>query len=561
MHRRAFLSAALSFGLLHRARPASTRGFEDVTARSGVRFRHFAGKTSQKYLPESMGAGVALLDYNNDGLLDIFFVNGAALQDPMPQGAKPDKSGAKCWNRLYRNNGDGTFTDVTDAAGLRGEGYGMGVAVGDFDNDGFADIYVTGLGRNHLYRNMGDGTFTDVTDKAGVAGSGWCTGACFVDYDNDGHLDLVVARYLDWDFSRNIYCGQKEAGLRAYCHPDQFQPARHLLYRNNGDGTFMDTSASSGIGAVPSKGLGIAIEDFNRDGRPDILVANDSFPQQLFRNIFNGNDRDGVFAEIAGDLGMAYDEDGRTFAGMGIDAADYNGDGWPDVFINALALQRYALFRNDRAQSFEYVSGETGVGRFSANHSGWGAKFLDYDNDGSRDLLVAQGHVMDNIELTQPSIRYLEPLLLLRNQGGKFTDVSGQSGEVFRKPLAARGAAFGDLNNDGSLDVVVNCNDGPALILKNNSAGASHWLMIDTQGRRSNRDGIGARIRIKSRSGIEQHAFVSRGGSYISAGDKRAHFGLGSDASPLAVEILWPSGTVQRLANVKCDQMLKVTEP
>jgi enediyne biosynthesis protein E4 len=433
MRRRSFLSTMLAQGITAgfvqsaRASPPTHRGFEDITAKSGVHFRHAASKTSQKYLPESMGSGVAMLDYNNDGLQDLFFVNGAALRDPMSTGTRPDKSDPRYWNRLFKNNGNGTFTDVTIPAGLRGEGYGMGVAVGDFNNDGWPDIFVTNLGRNILYRNNGDGTFTDVTEKAGVGGSGWSVGACFVDYDRDGLLDLVVIRYLEWDFSSNIYCGDRQKGYRAYCHPNEFKPATHLVYHNNGDGTFTDVSKKSGLSASPGKGLGIAINDFDRDGWPDIVVANDSFPEQLFRN-----NRDGTFTEVGAGMALAFDEDGKTFAGMGVDFADYDNDGWPDVFINALASQRYALFRNQNGGSFDYVSGSTGISRATSGHSGWGAKFIDFDNDGWKDLFVAQGHVMDNIELTQPSTHYREPLLLMRNQKGKFEDVSARSGDVFR---------------------------------------------------------------------------------------------------------------------------------
>jgi hypothetical protein len=535
---------------------AAHRGFEDVTAKCGLRFRHAASKTSEKYLPESMGSGVAMLDYNNDGFQDLFFVNGAALRDPMPAGSKPDKSDPRYWNRLYRNNGNGTFTDVTIPAGLRGEGYGMGVAVGDFNNDGWPDIFVTNLGRNTLYRNNGDGTFSDVTARAGVEGSGWSVGACFVDYDRDGHLDLIVVRYLAWDFDSNIYCGDRQKGYRAYCHPDEFKPTTHLVYHNNGDGTFTDVSRTSGLGASPGKGLGIAVNDFDRDGWPDIVVANDSFPEQLFRN-----NRNGTFTEVGAEMALAFDEDGKTFAGMGIDFADYDNDGWPDVFINSLASQRYALFRNQKGLSFDYVSGSTGISRVTSEHSGWGAKFIDFDNDGWKDLFVAQGHVMDNIALTQPSTHYREPLLLMRNRNGKFEDVSALSGDIFRLPLAARGAAFGDLNNDGSIDVAVNCNDGPALVLMNRGGNGNHWLLVNTIGTKSNRDGIGATIRLVSASGEVQYGFVSTSGSYASACDKRVHFGLGQATAVSLLEITWPSGTVQKIENLKADQVLTIREP
>jgi hypothetical protein len=553
LKRRDFIGALLAAG---RGGCAEQPAFRDVTARSGIRFRNLASRTSQKYLPEAMTGGVAMIDYNNDGHLDLFFVNGAALGDPMASGQAPDKSGPRFWNRLYRNNGDGTFTDVTSAAGLRGHSFGMGVAVGDYDNDGNPDLYVTNLGSNILYRNNGDGTFTDVTAKAGVAGGGWSTGACFVDYDRDGHLDLVVARYMEWDFADNHYCGERRPGYRSYCHPDRFQPVHHLVYHNNGDGTFTDISRKCGIAESPGKGLGVAINDFDGDGWPDILVANDSWPQQLFRN-----NRDGTFTESALASALAFDEDGKTFAGMGVDFADYDNDGWPDVFVDALAHQRYALFHNDKGRGFEYVSGSSGVSGITTLHSGWGARFIDYDNDGWKDLVVGQGHVMDNIELTQPSVRYREPLLLMRNQDGKFVDVSRLGGAPFQIPLAARGAAFGDLNNDGFLDIAVNCNDGPAMILLNEGSNGNHWLMVNPVGTRSNRDGIGAKARVVSASGKQQFGFVSTAGSYLSASDRRLHFGLGGDDRVRLLEIEWPSGARQRLENVPANQILTVAEP
>jgi hypothetical protein len=529
--------------------------FEDITAKSGIRFKQESSRTSEKYLPESMGGGVAMLDYDNDGWLDLFFVNGAKFLDPMPPGALPDKSDPRYWNRFYKNNRDGTFTDVTEKAGLQGRLYGMGVGTGDYDNDGNMDLLVTNLGGNVLYHNNGDGTFTDVTAKAGVGGSGWCTGACFVDYDRDGHLDLIVSRYVEWDFSSNVYCGDHKPGYRAYCHPDQFNAIAHLVFHNNGDGTFTDVSKKCGIAASPGKGLGIAVSDFDGDGWPDIFIANDSVAEQLFRN-----KHDGTFEEVALAAGLAYDQNGHVFAGMGADFGDYENSGWPSVFVNALANQKYKLFRNDKG-TFDDVTDSIGLGASTMSHSGWGAKWIDYDNDGWLDLFVAQGHVMDNIQLTEPTLRYLEPPLLLGNQHGRFSSVPQQSDPVFRTPLAARGAAFGDLDNDGLMDIAINCNDGHAIILHNRGGNGNHWLMLNLTGTSSNRDATGAKIRLVTDNGQQQTRFVSTAGSYISASDKRAHFGLGSSKKLRLIEITWPSGIVQRLESVAVDQILTVKEP
>jgi enediyne biosynthesis protein E4 len=561
MNRRLFLRSLCALplggaiGVLRASAPATLPQFADITAKSGIRFRNASSPTSRKYLIESMTGGVAMFDYNGDGLLDLFFVNGAALEDPMPRDQQPDKQDPRFWNRLYRNNGDGTFTDVTEAAGVKGHSYGMGAAVGDFDNDGHPDLYVTNYESNILYRNNGDGTFTDITEKAGVAAGGWSAGACFMDFDNDGHLDLIVSRYVEWDFSMDIWCGARKPGHRAYCHPDHFKPVEHIVYRNNGNGAFTDVTAGSGFGKQLGKGLGLAFHDFDHDGRMDIVIANDSFPQQLFRNLGGGK-----FEETALLLGAAYDADGKTFAGMGIDFADYDNDGWPDLFINALAHQKYALFRNVEG-SFDYVTGPTGLGGISMLSSGWGAKFIDYDNDGWKDLFVAQGHVMDNIELTQPAVKYREPPLLARNEGGSFRDVGARSGPPFQMAMAARGAAFGDLDNDGFLDVAINCNDEPAVVLRNQGGNGNYWLLIDTVGTRSNRDGIGAVIRVVTPDDAPQYGLVSTAGSYLSASDKRAHFGLGKWEKAKLIEIRWPSGVVQNLTDVPANQILRVTEP
>jgi enediyne biosynthesis protein E4 len=527
--------------------------FVDITERLGLHFRQQASKTSKKYLLETMGSGVAVFDYDNDGRLDIFFANGARIDDPMPKGAIPQKDGPKYWNRLYHQKADGTFEDVTEKAGLAGSGYSTGVAVGDYDNDGNDDLFVAGYGHSTLYHNNGDGTFTDVTASAGVAGSGWMTSAAWVDYDNDGRLDLVVARYMVWDFD-DIYCGHREEGLRSYCHPDLFKPASVLLYHNDGNGKFSEVSHKAGIDK-PGKGLGLAIADYDHDGWMDILLANDSIPEYLFHNKGNG-----TFEEVALPSGLALDGAGATFAGMGVDFEDYNNDGWPDVVITDLANQKYALYSNAHDGSFDYTTLTTGLGAISLLHSGWGARFVDYDNDGWKDLFIVQSHVMDTIQLNEPHLRYLEsPLLLWNDHGKQFVDVSAQSGEVFAQKWAARGMAVGDLDNDGRMDFVVTSNDGPAWVLHNETPGQNHWITFKLVGVKSNRDGIGTEIKISTAAG-DQYAMATTTGSYQSSGDKRVHFGLGPATSVSRVEIHWPSGVKQTLADVKADQIMTVTE-
>ncbi len=549
-----FLSFGFAFGQqVSSQQSQAAQGFVDVTKQLGVNFDYRSSHTSRKYLPETMGAGVALFDYDNDGRLDIFFVNGAPLADPTPKGTIPRKAGPEYWNRFYHQKTDGTFEDVTEKAGLQGEGYGMGVAVGDYDNDGYEDLYVTAYGGNKLYHNNGDGTFTDVTQRAGVAGSGWSTSAAWVDLDNDGFLDLVVLRYVDWDFD-DIWCGEHKEGYRAYCHPDYFKPISPLVFHNNKDGTFTEVAGKIGLDK-PGKGLGIAIADYDRDGHIDLFVANDSMPEFLYHN-----KGDGTFEEVALASGAAVDIDGRTFAGMGVDFADYNNDGWPDIVVTDLANQRYALYQNGGDGTFSYSTQLTGVGSMTLSHSGWGARFLDYDNDGWKDLLIAQGHDLDTIELNYPNLHYREPMLLARNTGKGFEDVSAQSGDVFRHPWVARGMAIGDLDNDGRVDAVVSTNDGPAHILKNQTQTRNHWILLKLVGHKSNRDAIGAEVTLTTSSG-PQYATVSTASSYLSASDKRVHFGLGQDGTVKKIEIRWPSGIKQTLDNVSSDQILQIDEP
>jgi hypothetical protein len=527
--------------------------FVDVAASLGVRFQYMASHTSRKYLPETMGAGVALFDYDNDGRLDIFFVNGAPLGDPTPKGSIPQKSGPAYWNRLFHQKADGTFEDVTEKAGLQGVGYGMGVAVGDYDNDGFEDLYVTALGGNKLYHNNGDGTFTDVTEKAGVAGSGWSTSAAWVDLDNDGLLDLVVLRYVQWDFD-DVWCGEHKEGIRSYCHPDIFQPIAPLVFHNGGNGHFTEVSQKIGL-SKPGKGLGLALADYDRDGQIDIFVANDSMVEFLYHN-----KGDGTFEELGLLSQVAVDGDGRTYAGMGVDFADYNNDGLPDLLITDLANQRYALYKNNGDSTFTYSSFSSGLGRATMLHSGWGARFFDYDNDGWKDLVVAQGHDLDTVEINYPNLRYKEPLLLLRNTGTAFVDVSAQSGPAFQQPWVSRGLAIGDIDNDGRVDVVVSTNDGPAHLLRNETPTQNHWLTLRLVGHKSNRDAIGAEVKLTTAKS-SQYATVTTAGSYLSSSDKRVHFGLGAETAALSIEIRWPSGMTQKLSNVRADQILQIDEP
>lgn len=529
--------------------------FVDVTRKLGVRFKHESSATSQKYLVETMGAGVALFDCDGDGRLDIFFVNGAEISDPMAKGALPTKTGPRFWNRLYHQKSDGTFEDITEASGLAGAGYGMGVAVGDYDNDGREDLYVTGFPHNQLFHNDGNCHFTDVTEQAGVGASGWSASAAFVDVDNDGLLDLVVTRYLDWSFDNNPYCGEHLPGHRAYCTPDMFHGVSPLLFHNEGGGRFTDVSEKAGFAKLQGKGLGVAFADFDRDGYQDLAIANDSVPEFLLHNRRNGN-----FEELALTAGTAVDDDARPYAGMGIDFADYDNDGTPDIVVTDLSGQKYALYRNLGNNTFSYTTGSSNLGVITRDYAGWGVKFFDYDNDGWKDLFIAQGHVMDTIQLTFPHLRYLQPPLLLRNNGETFTNVSGQSGEIFQQRWAARGLAVGDINNDGALDVVVTTNNGPAYVLQNQGS-QRHWLTLSLVGHKSNRDGIGAEVKIVSASGMAQYATVSTAGSYLSASDRRVHFGLGADSSAKSIEIHWPSGIVQRIESVRANQILTVNEP
>jgi hypothetical protein len=526
--------------------------FENRQKGSGVEFVLNNGTVPDKPIIDSTLGGVALLDYDNDGYLDIFFTNGARIPSLV-------KDGPAFSNRLYHNNHDGTFTDVTRQAGLEGEGYSMGAAAADYDNDGWTDLYVTGVNQNILYHNNGNGTFTDVTARAGATGmvggkKVWSVSAAWIDYDNDGRLDLFVANYLDWSPQNSRVCGAP--GKRLSCPPALYKGEPDILYHNNGDGTFTDVSAATGIGAQIGKGMGVAIADYDGDGWTDIFVANDNERNFLFRN------RGGKgFDEVGVETSVAYTEDGVPVSSMGVDFRDWDNDGRPDLFVTALGGETFPLYRNEGNGFFSADTYKADIGFSSFRMSGWGAGIFDFDNDGFKDLFSANSHVSENADI-DPQQHYRQPNAVFRNTGrGAFRDVTAEAGPDMQLRAPHRGCAFGDLNNDGKIDVVVSVIGGPAELLYNVSNSANHWITIQTVGSKSNRDGIGTRIKITGASGRVQYNHVTTAGSYASSSDKRVHFGLGADAIIKEIELRWPSGTVQVLHDIKADQMLKVTEP
>ena len=526
---------------------AATAPIFEVKLPRGLDFLLQNSPTAKKFLIETMPGGIALFDYNNDGLLDIFMVNGGHITENLHNPENFDRSNPKYWNRLYRQNKDGSFTDVTQGAGLANAGngnYGMGVAVGDYDNDGHPDLFVTSYGKNILYHNNGDGTFTDVTAKAGVAGAGWHVSAGFFDYDNDGHLDLFVTRYMEWDADHNKICG---GDWKTYCPPAAFPATTSLLFHNNGDGTFTDVSEKSGIAAKKGRALGVSFADYDNDGFTDIFVSNDGMQQYLYKN--NGN---GTFTECALESGAALTSDGKGLSGMGTVFQDYDNDGKPDVIVTVLPRELFAVYHNEGEGAFTYQSLETGVGAMTSLSSGWGVGLEDFDNDGWKDLFVAQAHVLDNVQKIDASLSYKQlPLLAINNKGHFERAESGVTA-----PLAARGAAFGDLNNDGAIDVVIATLGGPPVVLLNRATNKSnHWLTITLKGTRSNRDGYGAKVVVNN-----QTRFATSAGSYNCANDKRLHFGLG-DSAKTQIEITWPSGIKQVMNDVSVNQFIEITEP
>ncbi len=522
--------------------------FEQVRpSASGITWAHVNGRSPGYFLPETTGAGCAFLDYDNDGWMDLYLVNSGRCDffDPKPP----------LRNALYRNNRDGTFTDVTEKAGVSGGGYGMGAAVGDYNGDGFPDLYVTQYGRSILYRNNGDGTFTDVTEKAGVAAPGWASSAVWLDYDNDGKLDLFVCRFVDFDKSKNKFCGNEQTGDRYYCIPRVYPPAKSWLFKNNGDGTFQDVSAESGIAEVLGKAWGVVATDVNNDGWMDLFVANDTVPNFLFVN------HNGKFEEAGVGAGIAYSQEGRARSGMGVDSADFDQDGWQDLFVANVDQEMYSLYHNNRDLTFDDVAGPLGIGRATRLMSGWGTKFFDYDNDGNIDLFMANGHPDDRIEEHTSHVTYREPLLLYHNNGKILENVSATAGPVFNESFAARGLAIGDFNNDGAVDVLIAVNNGAPVLLKNLAAKGNHWLGLRLIGEKANPDAIGAIITWQA-GDLKRRRLKIGGGSYLSSHDPREVLGIGPRNKIDKLEIRWPkpSSRVDVFTELPIDRYIKIVE-
>ena len=528
------------------APPASRIQFADVTAKAGIGFVHQSGASPAKYMVETFGSGVAWIDYDEDGFQDLFFVNGA-----------PGSS-----NALYHNNRDGTFTDVTQRAGVAGTGsgpgvYKTGVAVGDFDNDGYLDLYVTAFGPNTLYRNNHDGTFSDVTAKAGVAGPAteWSTSTGFFDYDRDGFLDLYVVNYLDYRIADNPYCGLAKDGYRMYCHPTIFDGMADRLYRNNGNGTFTDVSKQAGIANPSGKGLGVAFCDYDRDGRTDIYVANDTVRNFLYRNTGKG-----TFVDEAYGAGVGFDANGKPQAGMGTDCADVDGNGLPDVFVTNFSEELNTLYMNRGDGLFEDATVAAGLGS-GFLPLGFGTKMFDADNDGDLDIHVTNGHVIDNVKLYRPILSYAQKDLLYENLGGgKFRDVTAQGGAALQATRVGRGLAVADFDNDGNLDVVITSVNQRAVLLRNESERPGNWIMIRAKGKKSNAFGLGATVTLETSEG-RQVREINNTASYLSSNDVRLHVGLGAAKIIRQIEVLWPSGTRQILKDVAVNQLLVIDEP
>jgi hypothetical protein len=529
-----------------RAFPGAIPTFEEIPAvQSGIHWKHVAGKTPEKRLPEISGAGCAFLDYDNDGWMDIYLVNSGKCDflDPNPP----------LRNALYKNNRDGTFTDVTEKAGVGSGFYGMGVAVGDYDGDGFPDIYLTQYGRSILYHNNGDGTFTDVTEKAGVAAPGWNSSAAWFDYDNDGRLDLFVCQFVE--YNKDMNCGTEADGTRHYCIPRIFKPMASRLFHNNGDGTFRDVSVETGIAVHAGKAWGVVATDIDNDGWMDLFVSNDTVGNFLYRN------RGGKFQEIGLAADVSYSADGRARSGMGVDSADFDEDGWMDLFVANIDQEIFSLYRNNSDLTFEDVSMDVGIGMATRWMSGWGLKFFDYDNDGSLDLFLCNGFPDDLVGEFSQQVTFEEPLLLFHKEGENFRNVSAESGSVFAKKFSARGLAVGDFNNDGATDALISVNDGAPVLLKNNVGTQNHWVGIQLEGRKANRDAVGARITYQA-GDLRRHRMKVGGGSFLSSHDPRMVLGIGKRTKMDWVEVKWPgpSELVERFMDLPLDKYTKLVE-
>ena len=515
--------------------------FREVAAKSGIDFVLENNPTDRKHMIETMPGGIAVFDYDGDGRPDIYFTNGASIPSL-------EKSSPKYWNRLYRNEGEMKFRDVTEQAGVAGAGYSMGAAVADYDNDGLPDLFVAGVNRNILYRNLGKGRFEDVIEKAGIKSGEWAVAAGWFDYDRDGRLDLWVVHYAKWSPAFDRFCGDAARGLRIYCHPKYFEGLASTLYRNRGDGTFEDVSERAGISKFPGRGMSVAFADYDQDGYPDAFVTNDNMPNFLFHN-----KGDGTFEEVGLLSGTALRDAGKPVASMGAEFKDYDNDGRPDVFVTALAGETFPVFRNLGKGSFADATFDSKIGAASVRHSGWGLGLFDFNNDGWKDLFSANAHVNDIVEQFEPAV-YREKDTVFVNESGKFRDVSDEAGLSLVR--AHRGAAFADFNGDGRIDAVVSSLGEPAELWENVSPDAGHWIIIRPRGTKSNRDGIGARIRIGN-----QYGEMTTTVGYASSADWGVHFGLGALTTIPKINITWPSGKAQTLTNVKGDLVLEVTEP